>query len=294
MRGSIVKIEKGDKFERLTVIGNVFNSDGPRMVECLCICGNKKNYRVTRLVSGSTKSCGCLQKEIIGDKFRTHGLTNHPLFKTHKQMIRRCENPKDKAYSNYGERGIKVCNEWKILENFIEWANKNGWKKNLTIERNDPNGNYEPENCRWATRKEQCRNIRTNTVINFEGNQVLLLDLADKFGIKVNTLRARMRRKGVDFLIESLKSALSVATVVSVDTDIRCIKFMLFDNDPAPPPNQAYSELHTTLPLVKPSSKLLLIVALAVSVAYSNLSKPIIFAVVLFPPPPNQPYVPLV
>lgn len=204
MGGIAVKINKGDVFGRLKTTGEIFSLKGSRMIECLCECGKTKNCRISRLVSGACKSCGCLHKELASKRLKTHGLTSHPLFKTHAQMIRRCENEKDQAYHNYGKKGVKVCEEWKVLENFIKWANNNGWSKHLTIERNNSNGNYEPSNCRWATRKEQARNISTNVYIKFEGKETLLLDLADRFNIRVDTLRMRIKRKGIDFLIQSL------------------------------------------------------------------------------------------
>ncbi len=106
----------------------------------------------------------------MGKDNKTHGETGSKLYETWKNMKARCYNSNHKSYDYYGGRGIKVCDFWKnSFENFRDWALNNGYQKELSIERKDVNGNYEPENCKWATMKEQGLNRRNNVYLWYEG-----------------------------------------------------------------------------------------------------------------------------
>lgn len=142
----------GSRFGRLIVICRAPNDSMGRTVwRCKCDCGNIKDIRSTNLCEGLIKSCGCLR----------HGLRNTRLYTIWSHMKQRCENPRSNRFRLYGARGIKVCSEWRNdFKRFYDWAMSNGYSDDLSIDRIDGDGNYEPQNCRWATVSEQNKNRR--------------------------------------------------------------------------------------------------------------------------------------
>ena len=132
----------GKKYNRLLVIKE-YQFD----CLCLCDCGKEVTVRRCNLTYGTTKSCGCLNKERIF----IHGMSTNQLYKIWTSMKQRCENPNVNGYLNYGARGISVCNEWHDPKKFIEWAIDNNWEKGLQIDRTNNDGNYEPDNCKFVT-----------------------------------------------------------------------------------------------------------------------------------------------
>ena len=117
------------------------------------------------------------------------------IYNTWAQMKARCYNPKHKAYKHYGGRGITACKEWiESFEAFYEWAISNSYASNLTIDRIDVNGNYEPSNCRWATAKEQANNTRFNRIIIFNGESMTLKQAAEKHNMSLETLSHRLKK----------------------------------------------------------------------------------------------------
>ena len=187
----------GQRFGKLIVIKYLYTDKYRRTIWlCQCDCGNLKAIPSVNLRKGITKSCGCYNNE----KNLRHGQFGTRLYSTWSKMIERCHNKKYAQYKNYGERGIRVCDEWKNdFVAFYNWAMANGYKDNLTIDRIDNNGNYEPSNCRWATIQQQQNNRRNNRVFIINGEKLTMAEVARKYQINYKSLKTKMR-KNIDIL----------------------------------------------------------------------------------------------
>lgn len=151
----------GKKYGRLLVIGHYHSDMKKSYWKCKCECGNEIICIGDNLKNGHTKSCGCLRKDkckIAGKQSFKHGYTGKRLLKIWQGMKQRCINITREHYKYYGGKGIKVCREWLDSRNFIKWAIANGYQENLTIDRINGRGDYEPGNCRWVTMKVQNQN----------------------------------------------------------------------------------------------------------------------------------------
>ena len=181
-----ININAGDKFNRLTTLEKTNKRLNRSIVyKCRCDCGNITYVKSTNLVKGLIKSCGCLQKEMASNSNKKHGFSHTKIFYIYQDMKKRCTVINHHAYKYYGERGIKVCPEWLDEKNgfinFYNWAINNGYdenksRKEQSLDRIDNNGNYEPNNCRWATMKEQVKNKRNPQKIS-----VVKLSLNNKY-----------------------------------------------------------------------------------------------------------------
>ena len=174
----------GHKYNRWTVIERVFpnTNQGSTQWLCRCDCGNTAIVPRNNLRSGASKSCGCWNLENIKEMATTHGKTKTREYEIWSGMKKRCLNPNSKAYSYYGGRGIKICDSWK--NDFTAFLTDMGpCPANLELDRIGNNGNYEPGNCRWATRKEQMQNTSRNVWIEFCGKRMVQTDWIRDLGI---------------------------------------------------------------------------------------------------------------
>lgn len=184
----------GSKINNLTILGiDNKTKSGQYYLKCKCDCGNIKSFRSSRLLNNQIKTCGCLNKGYkYGDK---HNLSRKysKIYSIWNTMKHRCLNPNFSKYKNYGHRGISICDEWKDnFPNFLNWSLNNGYQENLTLDRVDVNGNYEPSNCRWVSQKDQQRN-RTNTIyVFFKEQSKPLIQWCEELNLPYTTMKSRI------------------------------------------------------------------------------------------------------
>jgi hypothetical protein len=193
-----MSININERFGKLSVIGEHHRDKKHVFYNCLCDCGNTAITREDCLKSGITRSCGCISRKRMGKINYKHGLSakNRRLYNIWKKMLDRCYNKKNNRYLRYGGRStapITVCEAWHDVTTFFEWALANGYKDNLTIDRIDTNGNYCPENCRWADDIRQANNRRTSHVITIHGEALTIAEWERKFGYKAHFIQNRLK-----------------------------------------------------------------------------------------------------
>ena len=183
-----IEVQAGDRYGLLVVV-----SEGERWVtpggtvrrrfECRCDCGKTISVGMTNIRNGNTTSCGCSRIK--------HGMSRSRIYGVWEKIIQRCTNPSATKYCDYGGRGIAVCDRWRLFENF--YSDMGECPEGKEIERKDNDGNYEPGNCRWATRYEQTRNTRRNNMLTHDGVTLCVTDWAARLGVHFTTLTARLR-----------------------------------------------------------------------------------------------------
>ena len=180
----------GKKFNMLTIVSH--KKKGKYNVNyfvCKCDCGNTTEIRISHLFHDNQISCGCIKTKYENSQI------GEAIYDTWNRMMHRCYDIKHHKYPRYGARGIKLCDEWKNnYDEFYKWSINNGFKLGLSIDRIDNNGNYEPSNCRWATRKQQMRNTSRNRYITYKGETRSLAEWCEILNIRYGTASSRLYR----------------------------------------------------------------------------------------------------
>ena len=141
-----------------------------RIAKFKCHCGSEYITNLSHITSGHTKSCGCLRLRYLQRGGLEKNQYDNTISACLAGMKARCYNPQNAYYHRYGGRGIEICEEWRnSSESFKQWCLSNGWEKGLQLDRINNDGNYEPSNCRWITRKQNCRNKSNNVIIEYKG-----------------------------------------------------------------------------------------------------------------------------
>ena len=181
----------GLTFGRLTAIACVSKTkSGLNQWLCVCSCGTETVTLQKTLANGGTQSCGCIadetfRKNCIEFDTSIHGMSGTPEHKTWKGIRARCSNPNEPNYKYYGGRGISVCKRWQKFESFFSDMGKRPTSKH-SIDRINNEGNYAPENCRWATQTQQMRNTRSNRYITHDGKTMCVAAWAERLGMRPN------------------------------------------------------------------------------------------------------------
>lgn len=193
------------KYNDWTIIKEVEKKNGMKRVLAKCSCGKEKILYLKHLKSGKSKSCGHNKSKTMralgkkNQKYFCNKLYCKRILDIWYHMKARCLNPKNPAYYRYGNRGITICDDWLVFENFYNWAINNGYQNNLSIDRIDNNGNYEPNNCRWATAKQQANNSRNKLgkrFLTFNEETLSVKEWSKKLNINYSTLSTRINKLG--------------------------------------------------------------------------------------------------
>lgn len=190
--------EINQKIARLTLVKSIPACRG-RKWECVCECGERVTVQEYDLREGIIKSCGCLKSEYAKMGNPIHKYNKTRIQRIHQGMMQRCYDKNHIHYSNYGGKGITVCEEWRGkygVGNFAKWALQNGYNDELSIDRIDNNKGYSPDNCRWSTALEQANNTRRNRNIEYNGEVLSLSQMAKKHNMSVSMLSYRLKKWG--------------------------------------------------------------------------------------------------
>lgn len=195
----------GERFGRYVVLREVERAGRARRFLCRCDCGTEKVVRLNHLRRGTIRSCGCLAKDRIRETKTTHGMfvgardingRRTRLYTIWMNMRRRCSSPVSDPGRRYVGRGIQVCHEWQDFATFRDWSLAHGYRDDLTIDRIDNDGNYEPSNCRWIPLADQARNRSSTRLVTHAGRTQTLTEWSEELGMTRATLRRRLERTG--------------------------------------------------------------------------------------------------
>ena len=182
----------GERFGQLTCIRKMYVKNKNSYWLCKCDCGKETIVSLNNLRRLHTKSCGCYKEERIK---RQNGLCNTRIYHIYYGVKQRCYNQNAKNYKNYGGRGITMCDEWRNnFKAFYDWSMSHGYSYDLTIDRVDVNGNYEPSNCRWVDMKTQQNNRRNNHFITCDGVTKTISEWSDVLNINKETIRYNINK----------------------------------------------------------------------------------------------------
>jgi len=187
MKGTLPPV--GTVFGRLEILGE---GKEYRHWLCRCSCGVEKEIDRYAILSGATKSCGCLQRDSASTKMSKHKKSSDPVYKIWTAMKDRCQNPNCKGYDLYGRRGICVCERWQKFENF--YADMGDRPDGKSLDRINNDGPYAPWNCEWRDNKGQSRNRRNNVWLEFNGKRQVIKDWANETGLHETTISYRLRQ----------------------------------------------------------------------------------------------------
>ena len=203
--GSFIDLT-GKQFGKLTVINRAGTDHCKHVIwNCICDCGNKKILRSNNLRSHHQQSCGCETSNILSKLSKKHGHNTDfngksSTYNSWDNMNQRCRNPKNTNYPRYGAKGITVCERWMGINGFVNFLSDMGEKPTPkhSIDRIDTNKGYYPENCRWATRKEQHRNKNNNIWYEYNGERLILTDWSKKLKTSSNSLKEHINKHGIE------------------------------------------------------------------------------------------------
>jgi len=199
-----IEVTEGQKYGKLTIIKEVSPIGSKRRILCKCDCGNIKEYSMDRVIHGRTQSCGCLRNEMFFTHRNNNGTSVYPkeatdskLYKIWNSMKCRCYTVSSGAYFKYGAKGIRMCDEWKNdFMAFYNWALANGYSDELTIDRIDYRGNYEPSNCRWASIRTQANNKSNVRKYEYNGELHTMPEWSEIMNINYGALWERLNVLG--------------------------------------------------------------------------------------------------
>lgn len=232
-----------EKYGKLTVLGKTeapehLKDKSSIYILCECECGEKTVVKKFSLTSGKTKSCGCHRKRVQSEKAKNqkiHGLSDTRFYRIWSGMKNRCEKPNNNQYHNYGAKGIAVCESWQTFQNFaddmyesyLSFKQEHG-EDTASIDRIDSNGNYEPDNCKWATQLEQARNRGDNISIVIDGKEYTTLSqVAKEFDLNYQTVVQRYHagKRGDDLIIKSVAHKTRAIPSTSIEVEVNGVKY---------------------------------------------------------------------